>query len=52
MSKESLKSKREFVEKMKRDNPRAFEFLARGAKDLLQKIEQDQEEEKKRGSKE
>ena len=47
MSEDDLKSKIEFVEKMKRENPRAFEFLARGAIDLLDKIKQDEEEEQK-----
>ena len=43
MSKESLEKKIEFVEKMKRENPRAFEFLARGATDLLKRIAQEKE---------
>jgi hypothetical protein len=32
-----------FVRKMKQENPRAFEFLGRGATDLLSKIEEDEE---------
>ena len=42
MSEDDLKAKIEFVEKMKRENPRAFEFLGRGATDLLEKIKLDQ----------
>ena len=47
MSEEEQDSKIKFVEKMKRDNPRAFNFLARGAADLLKKIEEDKEKEGK-----
>ena len=47
MSEDDLQAKIEFVEKMKKENPRAFEFLARGSIDLLQKIKQDEEEEAK-----
>ena len=38
MSKDDLKSKIEFVKKMKRENPRAFEFLGRSATNLLQDL--------------
>jgi len=48
MSEDDLKKKIEFVERMKRENPRAFEFLARGATDLLNKIEQDEKNEKEK----
>jgi len=41
MSEDDLQSKREFVEKMKRENPRAFEFLGRGATNLLLDLEND-----------
>jgi len=35
------KSKLEFVEKMKQENPRAFNFLASGASNLLASIKDD-----------
>ena len=41
MSEDDLQSKREFIEKMKRENPRAFEFLGRGATNLLLDLEND-----------
>ena len=34
----------EFVEKMKKENPKAFNFLAAGATRLLESIEQDKQE--------
>lgn len=46
----SFEEKVEFVEKMRRENPRAFNFLARGAVDLLNKIEQDKKEEEQNGT--
>ena len=41
MSKDDLQTKIEFVEKMKHENPRAFEFLGRGATNLLLSLERD-----------
>jgi hypothetical protein len=45
MSNDDLKSKVEFVEKMKRENPKAFEFLGRGASNLLANLEEDLKQE-------
>lgn len=45
MSEDNLKSKVEFVEKMKRENPRAFEFLGRASTNLIADIENDMIEE-------
>jgi len=44
MNEKSLKSKIEFVEKMKRENPEAFRFLARASANLLRDIERDKEQ--------
>ena len=44
MSEKSLKSKIEVVEKMKRENPEAFRFLASTSRNLLRDIERDKEQ--------
>jgi len=45
MSNDDLEAKREFVEKMKEENPRAFEFLGKASTNLLADIENDMIEE-------
>ena len=45
MNNDDLEAKREFVEKMKRDNPGAFAFLGRASTNLLADIENDMIEE-------
>ena len=41
MSEDNLKDKIEFVEKMKQENPRAFDFLSGSATCLLNNLEND-----------
>ena len=41
MSEDNLKDKIEFVEKMKQENPRAFDFLSGSATSLLKNLEND-----------
>jgi len=43
MSNDDLETKIEFVEKMKRENPRAFAFLGQGATNLLASLERELE---------